>query len=47
MKEVTIASESVFGSDRRDGFVRARFEHQNKTRRLLKLKKDHAQIVKI
>ena len=25
VKEVTIASESVFGSDRRDGFVRTRF----------------------
>ena len=47
VKEVTIASESVFGLDRRDGFVRARFEHRNKTGGLLKSKKDHAQIVKM
>ena len=45
VKEVTAASEAVYGYERRDGFIRARLEHRNLTGGLLRSKKDHAKIV--
>ena len=47
VKEVTAASESVFGYERRDGFIRGRLEHRSMTGGLLKSKQDHARIVGI
>ena len=43
VKEVTAASEAVFGSHRRDGFIRARLAHRQMTGKL-RSKKDHAMI---
>ena len=45
VKEVTAAAESVYGYERRDGFIRARLEHRQLTGGLLKYNKDHANIV--
>ena len=47
VKEVTAATEAVYGYDRRHGFIRARLEHRNITGGLLKSKKDHAKIVNV
>ena len=44
VRELTAASEAVFGQDRRDGFVMARLAHREKTGGAVKSKKDHAMI---
>ena len=44
VREVTAASEAVFGQDRRDGFVMARLAHREKTGGAVRSKKDHAVI---
>ena len=44
VRDVTAASEAVFGQDRRDGFVMARLAHREKTGGTVKSKKDHAMI---
>ena len=44
VREVTAASEAVFGQDRRDGFVMARLAHREKTGGAVRSKKDHAMI---
>ena len=45
VKEVSAASESVYGYQRRDGFIRARLAHRELTGGLIRSKKDHARIV--
>ena len=43
VKEVTAASEAVYGYERRDGFIRARIAHRQLTGKV-RSKKDHAMI---
>ena len=45
VKEVSAASQAVYGYERRDGFIRARLAHRELTGGVLRSKRDHARIV--
>ena len=45
VKEVTAASEAVYGYERRDGFIRARLVNRELTGGVIRSKQDHARIV--
>ena len=46
VKEVSAASEAVYGYERRDGFIRARLAHRQLTGGVIRSKMDHAKIVR-